>query len=87
MLSDGILFRYIKDLSRTHDTHTDYLEDMVVVTSPAQDLHVGSVRWTRINTFDILWWVTYDLPEQAAPGESTVVAETVEEVIERSTRK
>ena len=87
MIASTILHRYMKDLSGTHDTHMDYLEDMVTVVQPVQLLQVGNVRWARINTFDIPWWVTYDLPKQAAPGEQTVIAETVEEAIERSNRK
>jgi len=87
-LADNVRYSYARDIAGAVGRHDDSSEILrrVSVVQPEQTLTVGRIVWVRLDCAGAIWWVTSDLPNLAAPGETTIAVEDADEAIDRSAR-
>jgi hypothetical protein len=84
--AENVRYQHARDLSKANGQPSWMALDVTTIVEPEQTLVVGSVTWVRLNVAGALYWVTNDLPDSAAPGESTVSEDDADDAIERSVK-
>lgn len=84
--AENVRYQHARDLASANGQPLWMALDVTTVVLPEQALVVGTVTWVRLNVAGALYWVTGELSNQAAPGESTVAEDDADDAIERSVR-